>query len=313
MIELVGDSDGEVKVISSFWVSVVYLPLNKALEYVSNGVFHPIDSCTVFVTQQMKGFKEYIKEETLKRDDYKCVYCHDHADKIFRPVHKLLGGKLLSIANSVTCCATCINRESNKQIADNIELRDKEMLNKIKKEMEIERESLMKFCKKINKKLKKGKSGKKLVVPETIKITSSAKKPVTPSKSKIKGTMFTDASFKDGKATLATVIYSNNEVIHKSYQTIETNGNIKAELEAILTGLKIADIMNIDIREIYTDCQSSAIAIGKHDEPRLKMAHRPLIMSIRNIVKPNEIKIQWIPREQNEEADTISRKILVAI
>lgn len=312
MIKLVGDSDGEVKVISSYWKTPVYIQLEKALEYVSEEVFHPVDQCTVIAIHPIEGFKKYVKEEVLKRDDYKCVYCKTDADKIFRPLHKLLGGKLASIANSVTCCTECMNIESNKQIANNAELRDKGKVEKIKRELEYECETLKKQCRKLNKKLK-NKYSKKVVVPEAIKITSSAKKPVKTDNSMRKGIMFTDASYKDGKATLATVIYSNNEVIHKSYQTIETNGNKKAELEAILTGLKIAEIMSIDIREIYTDCQASANSIGNKDEPRPGSADRALIMNIRSRVKPNKIKIAWIPRERNKEADKVSRKKLVAI
>ena len=313
MIKLVGDSDGEVRVISSFWDSVVYLPLDKALEYVSKEAFYPIDHSTVYVTKQMKGFKDYIKEETLKRDDYKCVYCHTKASRTFRPVHKLLGGKMTALSNSVTCCTDCMNQESKKQTAGNPELRDKNILTEIKKEMEMEREVLRDFCKVLHKQFKKNRFIDKVIFPDRIKFTSLVKKPVTPVVTKRKGIMYTDASFKDGKATLATVIYCNNEVVHKSYQTIETKGNKKAELEAIFTGLKFAEIMDIDIRQIYTDCQSSAHAIGNKDNPHSNMAYRSLIMNIRSIVKPNNIKIEWIPREQNQEADTISRKILVAI
>ena len=315
LIELVGDSDGEVRVISSFWESEIYLPIGM----VSNSEnFYPIDSETVVALKIDGGFKKYIKNKTLKRDNYLCVYCGNKSKRTFRPTHKLTGGKEYSLANSVTCCEVCVSEQSTKQIADNPVLRDPEAIKIIKERIKDQRIAWKKYCISFNKKIKKkNKSIKTIELPQFDTILfDSGVTVVKDSKltiKKKKGVLYTDASVKEGKATLASVIYCNNEIIHKSYQTIELSRNSEAELEAILTGLKIAEIMNIDIQRIYTDCQSAANVIGNEIEPRQSMVDRELAIEIRNIVKPSGIEIQWIPRTQNEVADTVSRKILVAI
>lgn len=317
MIKLVGDSDKEVKVVSSFWEGEIYLPLEKALEYVSTKIFIPINPHTVVSIEGVGGFKKYIKDETLKRDNYTCVFCKEEAAHIFRPINMRLGGKRLSLANSVACCHSCSTEQNNNQVKNSPELRNEEILQTIKTQMKRERELWKEYCVKFNKRYRKNKSFENLKLPPSYKdIKIESIQDDDPVKSKVPmrtGVLYTDASLKDGESTLATVIYQNDKVIYKSFQIVET-GNINlAEAEAILAGIKIAETMNIRITKLYTDSRNVADAVNKNQPSNKNITIKDLVMEIKGLVKRYNVKVKWIPRNQNKLADQVSKRVLEAI
>ena len=321
MIKLVGDSDGEVKVVSSFWEGEVYLPLEKALEYVSMKIFIPINSHIAVAIEGVGGFKKYIKEETLKRDNYTCVFCGEPAAHTFRPNNYRLGGKRISLANSVACCHSCSTEQNNIQVKNSPELRNEKTLQVIKEQLRIERELWKEYCVKFNKKYRKNKSFENLKMPPNFKdiivedtnMNEYKNNPVKPNSSFRTGVLYTDASLKDGESTLATVIYQNDKIIYKSFQIVET-GNINlAEAEAILAGIKIAETMNIRITHLYTDSMNVADAVNKNQAATKNITIKDLVMEIKGLVKRHNLKVNWIPRNQNKVADQVSKRVLEAI
>lgn len=111
-----------------------------------------------------------------------------------------------------------------------------------------------------------------------------------------------------GVATYGYVVYHNNEVIKKGYGVIgEGKGmtNNVAEYTALKKALEWVNSQGI--RDKITIKGDSQLVINQlKGKWKVKsQTSKRFVPQIRELLKDKEVKMVWIPREKNEEADRL--------
>ena len=120
-----------------------------------------------------------------------------------------------------------------------------------------------------------------------------------------------------GTACFAYVIKKNGETIDKDYGIIGTGRgmtNNVGEYTALVRALEKIRSLKLHKEETIVRSDSRLIAYGMGKDPTTGRGWRikaplilPLYAKAKRLTEDMNIKFQWIPREENEEADQLTR------
>ena len=112
-------------------------------------------------------------------------------------------------------------------------------------------------------------------------------------------------------ACLGYVIKENGKTIDKSYEVIGKGANMTnnvAEYSALIYALKRIKELKLDEEEIIVRSDSKLVVNQMKEEWKVKKEHlKPLFYKAKILASDKDIVFEWIPREENTEADTLSR------
>lgn len=110
-----------------------------------------------------------------------------------------------------------------------------------------------------------------------------------------------------GPMGIGIAIYKNGKLIKSLSEYIGKGTNNIAEYTAVLKAIEIAKQMNENGIEIRSD--SELLIRQMNREYKVKMPHlKELKRKIDSLAKDMKIKFKWVPREENETADLLSKE-----
>ena len=92
----------------------------------------------------------------------------------------------------------------------------------------------------------------------------------------------------------------------------ESRTNNEAEAEAFVLGLEFAWAHDFDALEIFSDSQLLVHLVNGRWTPNAPTMKKMLRQIEERIYFFNDFRIEWVPREQNKEADWLCNQILDA-
>lgn len=121
-----------------------------------------------------------------------------------------------------------------------------------------------------------------------------------------------DASFKEQKcvADIGIILYKNDEIIYQNTIRRSATTSMQAELIAIRESIYILSKLDIEVKKInlFSDNKSCISFINRS---RIKKAayvkYGKNIKAIAKLCKDIDVAFNWIPREQNRNADALSK------
>jgi ribonuclease HI len=114
-----------------------------------------------------------------------------------------------------------------------------------------------------------------------------------------------------GVATYGYIIYKNNECIKQGYGVVgEGSGmtNNVAEYTALLEALQWIKSNNMD--KFFIDAKGDSMLVINQVNGAWSIksnTSKQFVQQIKDLIKGKDIKLSWVPREQNKEADRLSR------
>lgn len=114
-----------------------------------------------------------------------------------------------------------------------------------------------------------------------------------------------------GQAAVGIVIKDENEKVQKIFSKyLGTKTNNQAEYQGIIEALKEAKKLKAKDLDIYTDSQLVVEQLNRNFKIKNK-ALAPLFVQVWNLsLDFKNIKYNYIPREENKEADSLVNKCL---
>ena len=116
--------------------------------------------------------------------------------------------------------------------------------------------------------------------------------------------VFTDGASRGNPGLAGIGIYSPNKIKHKKFLGRATN-NI-AEYTAVLEALKIIKEENL---EFYLDSELAVKQLNKEYKVKNKEIKK-IYEQIQELVKGRKVTFEWIPREENKEADALANQAI---
>lgn len=284
MVKLVGDSDGEVKILSRGWQQAYYIPFIKAYELAreERNIVH--DEYTLVYSGNFP-VKSYLTETVYQRDSGQCIYCKKNTNKVRVNVHPLLGGKRNSVSNSIVCCGACS-------------------------------EDQYKFRNKAYPKLSDGKH--KAKTESAYEIETLVNQAIASQYGKDKNEkiqMYCDASYRseEQRAVLGNVLVKGGAIIHASNMEItDIQCSNAAEFCAVKRGIELVKQMGVESATLYTDNRSVRDLLKKEEYKNHKK-YKGYIELITELKRDIDISIEWISRNRNTVADKLTRQKKISI
>jgi ribonuclease HI len=114
-----------------------------------------------------------------------------------------------------------------------------------------------------------------------------------------------------GTACYGYIIKRNGKTINKDYGVIGTGPDMTnnvAEYTALIQALQKIKSLKLDKEKIIVRSDSRLVAVGMSQNWKIKAPRvLPLYTKAKILASGMDIAFQWIPREDNEEADELAR------
>jgi len=121
-----------------------------------------------------------------------------------------------------------------------------------------------------------------------------------------------------GTACFGYVIKRHGETVYKDYGVVGSGKDMTnnvGEYAALLRALEKIRSLKLDKEKIVVKADSRLVAYGMGIDPTIGRGWRikaprvvPLHAKAKRLARSMDISFQWIPREQNEEADELCRR-----
>lgn len=119
--------------------------------------------------------------------------------------------------------------------------------------------------------------------------------------------VYTDASLRNGMAGIGFVIINNEKTLERTRKNFITNKDSNV-LEAVALKEALKRISEFNLNNVTIKTDSKAIINEIHRIRKGKKVKIKEVKEIFDLLKDSRIKIEWIPRKLNKEADRLSRQ-----